>query len=182
MHRGAGPRAPLLAALTLVLAACTPTSERVAAALDQPSVLAAQGWSMTGSLASGRLGPTATLLPNGKVLVAGGQGPDDYLLVAELYDPATGAWAPTGSLAQTRQDATATVLPSGKVLIVGGHVGGAPRASAELYDPATGTWSSTGSLSTGRGNHAVTLLPTGKVLVLGGQGSTTLTHRQCRAV
>ena len=80
---------------------------------------------------------TATLLPNGKVLVAGGsQGGGGVLASAELYDPATGSWSATGSMHTARVNFTATLLPDGKVLVSGGQIG--PLASAELYDPATG--------------------------------------------
>ena len=57
---------------------------------------------------------TATLLPNGKVLVAGGNGTS-----AELYDPALGTWTPTGNLNTVRFGHTATLLPNGKVLLAG---------------------------------------------------------------
>src|SRR5262245_7501192 len=68
-------------------------------------------------LTSPREGHTATILPNGKVLVAGGN-PN---ATAELYDPTTGTWTPTLPMASPRRDHTATLLPNGKVLIVGGH-------------------------------------------------------------
>ena len=78
-------------------------------------------WTATGSLGTARDVHTATLLPNGKVLVAGGF--DDgfqALSSAELYDPATGTWTATGSLGTARYRHTATLLPSGKVLVAGG--------------------------------------------------------------
>src|SRR5437867_1116503 len=105
-------------------------------------------WSATGSLATGRYGATATLLPSGKVLVAGGYnaGP---LASAELYDPVAGTWSATGSMATPRYAATATRLTNGKVLVAGGYSTSGPVASAELYDPTAGTWSATGSLATG---------------------------------
>jgi N-acetylneuraminic acid mutarotase len=121
----------------------------------------------TGSLATERNSHTATLLTNGKVLVAGGFGNVGYLASAELYDPASGTWTATGSLATARYEHTATLLPNGKVLVAGGQYGG-PLASAELYDPASGTWTPTGSMGDGRSNHTATLLPNGKVLVAGG--------------
>ena len=79
-------------------------------------------WNGTGSLAVARYDHTATLLPNGKVLVAGGynDAAGGYLSTAELYDPASGAWSATGGLATTRVDHTATLLPNGKVLVAGG--------------------------------------------------------------
>jgi len=124
-------------------------------------------WSATGSLATARVGHTATLLPNGKVLVAGGRTSlftlDGPLASAELYDPATGSWSATGSLATARSGHTATLLPNGKVLVVGSYI-----TSAELYDPATGRWRATGSLATARDGHTATLLANGNVLVAGG--------------
>src|SRR5206468_8950156 len=74
----------------------------------------------TGTLATARQVHTATLLPNGKVLVAGGLGPSGDLASAELYDPASGTWSATGSLVTVRYGHTATLLPNGKVLVAGG--------------------------------------------------------------
>ena len=98
-------------------------------------------FSNTGSLNTARTVHTATLLPNGKVLVAGGQGASggNFLSSAELYDPASGSWTTTGSLNTARADHTATLLPNGKVLVAGGYNGGPELTSAELYDPASGT-------------------------------------------
>ena len=74
------------------------------------------------------------MLPNGKVLVAGGGGTSGTLASAELYDPASGTWTATGSLVTARSVHTATLLPNGKVLVAGGQNGNsALLASAELY-------------------------------------------------
>src|SRR5205823_11552805 len=128
---------------------------------------------VTGSLATARAGQpsghTATLLPNGNVLVAGGGDIDGIHPSAELYDPASGTWSATGSLATPRSGHTATLLPNGKVLVAGGG-DGSILASAELYDPASGTWSATGRVATARFGYTATLLPNGKVLVAGGEG------------
>src|SRR2546422_45945 len=86
-------------------------------------------WSATGSLVTGRYVATATLLPSGKVLVAGGFN-GGYLASAELYDPVAGTWSATGSLATGRYIHTATLLTNGKVLVAGGYNAG-PLASAE---------------------------------------------------
>jgi hypothetical protein len=126
-------------------------------------------WTLTGSLNIGRSGHTATLLPDGRVLVAAGSG----LASAELYDPATGTWTVTGSLNTGCSFHTATLLPDGKVLVAGGENNYIAQASAELYDPATGTWTLASSLNTAREAHTATLLSDGKVLVAGGFTSTS---------
>ncbi len=101
-------------------------------------------WSSTGSLTTARYFHTATLLPSGKVLVAGGfNGSSGPLSSAELYDPATGSWSSTGSLTTAREQHTATLLSSGKVLVAGGLSSSGSLSSAELYDPGLGfdpTW------------------------------------------
>jgi hypothetical protein len=140
-------------------------------------------WIATGSLNVPRSWHTATLLPDGKVLVAGGRRfaagdiGDLVLDSAELYDPAIGSWTPTGSLTTPRVGHGAALLPNGKVLVVGGDSGG---VTAELYDPASGTWTATGSMNTQRFALSATLLDTGKVLVVGGVGSSdeTLTSAE----
>lgn len=127
-------------------------------------------WSPTGNMLWTTTEHTATLLANGKVLVAAGSSGylGNYYTNAELYDPNTGAWTATGSLAAKRYSHTATMLPSGKVLVTGGTSGMYVLSSAELYDPITGTWATTGPLTTTRYRHMATLTPTGKVLVTGG--------------
>ena len=124
-------------------------------------------WTLTGSLAAARFGHTATLLPNGKVLVAAGQSNSLYLASAEVYDPNLGTWAATGPLTTSRAMHTATLLPNGNVLVAGGARTNS-IASAELYNPATGTWTNTGSMAYARVYHTATLLPNGTVLVTGG--------------
>jgi len=126
-------------------------------------------WLPADSMNVKRFQHTATLLPDGRVLVAAGFN-NRALSTAELYDPASGTWSRTGDLVDQRQLHTATLLANGKVLVAGGSNkgGGSSKNSAELFDPATGTWSQTGSLSQERDTHTATLLPNGKVLVAGG--------------
>ncbi len=123
------------------------------------------GWTNTSPMAKARSDHTATLLPNGKVLVAGGWDGSTYSTSAELYNPVTENWSPTGNMGMARSGHTATLLPNGKVLVAGGA-----DNSAELYDWAMGTWSPTGNMGGARQGHTATLLLNGKVLVVGGTG------------
>ncbi|WPB72982.1 kelch repeat-containing protein [Archangium violaceum] len=132
-------------------------------------------WTSTGSMAASRSGHTATLLPNGKVLVAGGTGTSGTLATAEVYDPATGSWSATGSMLSVRGGHTETLLSDGKVLVTGGSgTSGTPFVTAEVYDPAKGTWSAVGYMGSARSNHTATLLPDGKVLIAGGYGRSPI--------
>jgi hypothetical protein len=131
---------------------------------------------------------TATLLPDGQVLVAGGaDNSGNYVASAELYDPTTGTFTATGSMTDSRYIQTATLLPNGQVLVAGGYDNsGNIVASAELYQiqqPATST-SVGSSVSPSTVNQSVTFTatvtvqapgsgtPTGSVTFK--DGSTTL--------
>jgi hypothetical protein len=126
---------------------------------------------------------TATLLADGRVLIAGGTANDAGVLAsAEVYDPKAGKFTATGSMATARYSHTATLLSDGRVLILGGFGATSvpssgcclgttlptPLASAELYDPATGRFSPAGSMTTAREGHTATLLADGRVLIAGG--------------
>jgi N-acetylneuraminic acid mutarotase len=126
-------------------------------------------WENTNSMSVACQNHTATLLPNGLVLVAGGLDSGTALTNAQLYNPGTGTWTNTGPLNTARAAHTATLLPNGLVLVVGGeNSSDSAIANAELYNPATGTWNATDSMNVARFNHTATLLPSGTVLVTGG--------------
>ena len=74
---------------------------------------------------------TATLLPDGRVLIAGGNA----TWIAELYDPASGEFSYGGPMVAGRRGHTATLLSDGRILIAGGYQGDKLLASAELYQP-----------------------------------------------
>lgn len=131
-------------------------------------------WSATGSMTTGRWLHTSTLLPNGKVLIAGGFNGTTPVASADLYDPNTGTWTATGNMTTARWLHTAILLPNGKVLIAGGQDNNITNlSSSEIYDPNTGTWTATGNMANGRLQHSATLLPNGKVLIAGGYNGTT---------
>jgi len=123
-------------------------------------------------------GPTATLLQNGKVLIAGGLSYGGYAKIAEVYDPITQSWAPTGAMIEGRYGHTATLLPTGEVLVFGGagefRNSTEPNPTAELYDPTRGTWRNVNGPFQNWYHHTATLLRNGKVLACGGTLTSAL--------
>ena len=156
-----------------------PAYERSAEVYD-PAV---NRWSSAADMAIPRANHTATLLRDGRVLVAGGlNSVGRGVASAELYDPATNRWSPAGSMREPRFHHTATLLPNGKVLVAGGHFltsdgSTVALASAELYDPGANRWSSAPPMSVRRDNHTATPLFDGRVLVAGG-GTRTAGFRR----
>ncbi|MEX0977444.1 MAG: kelch repeat-containing protein [Pirellulales bacterium] len=129
-------------------------------------------WSNTGSLRQARnFGNSATLLADGRVLLAGGHSNTQVVPGAEIFDPAKGQWDDAGMLSVAR-DPTATLLAAGRVLVSGGidwYIDdGTAYATAELFDPVKGKWTPTGSLGAARYAHRSVLLDDGRVLVVGG--------------
>jgi hypothetical protein len=153
------------------------------AAFVLSTTLSFAAWTETGSLHSARASHTATLLPNGYVLAAGGTNNNVALASSELYSPGSGTWSFTGSLNVARVTARAVLLANGTVLTMGGCINdclSSTTASAELYNPASGIWTSTGSMARGRAEFVASLLPSGKVLVAG--GCTGYNANGCTAV
>ena len=148
----------------------------------QPCAATPFQWEYTRSLKTERSDHTATLLPDGRVLVASGQHLPGILRSAELYNPSTAHWNRTGKLYNPRYDHTATLLSNGTVLVAGGAQLSFGIVACEFYDPASGTWTGTGNLNIGRFEHTATLLADGKVLLAGGFGTSggdRLATRNC---
>lgn len=134
-------------------------------------------WAPAASMSTPRVEHTATLLPNGQVLVAGGRTSvesPEALASAEIYDPGINRWLPGPPMHAARARHTATLLKNGKVLVVGGIAVAfnpyrlAPVV-AELYDPSTSGWTILpNGQAIAREQHTATLLPSGKVMVIGG--------------
>ena len=130
-------------------------------------------WTSTGSMTLPRGNHAATLLPDGKVLVAGGLCSGGFIYPdnsAEVYDPSTGTWKATRSMNFARASAGSTLLVTGEVLVAGGNSTSAAGSSAELFDASKGCWTVTGSMNTPRGTLQMIQLANGTALVLGGTG------------
>ncbi len=151
----------MLGALALPVCADTPVSASPANRLT-----------LTASMSVERAVHTATTLPDGRALIAGGFTSEQRAqFSAELYDPRTSRFSPLPRMITVRHSHTATMLPNGKVLIAGGFASAnEPVAAAELFDPATGTFAPTASLRAARAGHIAVLLTSGKVLIAGGVG------------
>ncbi|AKE05337.1 hypothetical protein DB771_10285 [Burkholderia sp. AU29985] len=129
-----------------------------------------QKWVPVDSMSEPRSRPIATLLPDGTVLVAGGQGLVGTVGSAELYQPDTKTWENVASMNTPRRGHSAVLLHDGTVLVMGGSRNGVMGdiSSAELYHPDTKTWETVANMGTARAYHTATLLPDGTVLVTGG--------------
>ena len=129
-------------------------------------------WLSASPMKQARAYQSATLLPEGNVLVIGGLDEVEVYpfgqpsaISTEIYDPATNSWTALASMPVSRGEETVTLLPEGDVLVVGGEKAG--TSSSEVYDPSTNTWAFTAPVMTADG-HTATLMSDGVVLVAGG--------------
>jgi hypothetical protein len=134
-------------------------------------------WQRVDSMTTGRSSHTATLLLNGKILIAGGLTQDGVTATCELFDPSAnngrGVWSSCPPMKIPRYECTATLLTDGKVLVTGGYNARYEiERSCELFDPAAdggkGTWTSTAAMMSAKVGHSAVRLANGKVFVTGG--------------
>jgi len=149
-----------------------------------PVILSAQCWQYTGSMNEVRWMSTLTVLPNNKVLAAGGIGQNDAAVSScEIYDIATAKWREVAPMSVPREHLTATRIPDGRVVVIGGNMGSIYTYDAsqyttkiEIFDPASETWSDGGDLVVPRTDQVVELMPDSTILVIGGYNGSMLTE------
>ncbi len=138
-------------------------------------------WTRTGgAMSTPRFEHTATLLDDGRILIAGGQGPpisgsSAALASTEIYDPAVDSFRNSNDMSDARFNHTAVKLPDRTVLVVGGAGGtngDTSLATAEVFNPGDGSWTSVGALSGSRTGHTAAVFSDGRVLVAGGESVT----------
>jgi hypothetical protein len=139
---------------------------------------ATDSWTRLPDMPDPRLSQTATLLPDGRVLVAGGTDGDRDFASVLLFDPRMGAWQAGPAMRTGRESASAALLGDGRVLVVGGFNRSTageqpgPVASAEMYDPARSAWVPAASPPSPGGGGRLLTLPDGSALFVGGFGES----------
>ena len=130
-------------------------------------------WTPTGDMTHSRASPTATLLRDGRVLVAGGVDESTRSLAsAEVYDPDSGTWSPVGDMLHRRAFHAAVLLDDGTVLVTGGNVDEEDAIPyVEVFDPSSGSWSAVEAMDAPRQSHSMVALPGGRVIVVGGSAT-----------
>lgn len=143
---------------------------------------ASGAWTTTGTANVARFDTTADftlpVLPDGRVLMAGGYGASSSLSLAsaETFDPQAGTWTTVGAMSQARASYAWTILPDGRVMVAGGSLnsgGSAATATTEIFNPKTNQWAAGPAMSAARYNPAFATLPDGRFLVVGGANGTT---------
>jgi serine/threonine protein kinase/N-acetylneuraminic acid mutarotase len=132
---------------------------------------ASNTWTIAGQMAMNRVEHTATLVPGGQVVVAGGRtgtSPTDLSAQTEQYDPSANAWSPLASMSSPRLLHSAVLLPGGHVLVIGGFSGTEYLQKVERFDPSSNRWMAASDMAAPRVAAASVLLHSGEVLVAGG--------------
>jgi WD40 repeat protein len=134
-----------------------------------------------GAMGTARRGAVAAVLPDGRVLVAGGSyndGSEHSLASAEVFNPATATFTPAGDMTVARVRAAAATLPDGRVLIAGGNDGSIRLSSAEVFNPTTGAFTPVSDMVASRAREGAARLPDGRVLLAGGTDGTPLSSAE----
>ena len=141
----------------------------------------ANRWTKTaGTMSTPRFEHSATALDDGRVLIAGGQGPPisgvaEALRTTEIYDPAVDSFRKSNDMSDSRFNHAAVKLPDRTVMVVGGaggQNGDTSLSTAEVFNPGDGSWTAAGALTGSRSGHTATVFPDGRVLVAGGESIT----------
>ena len=129
-------------------------------------------FSPTGRLHLSRDDHQAVLLPDGRVLIAGGWTSGGVTSTTELYDPHKGTFAAGPDMTSRRAGFTAVAMSDGRVLLAGGDTANHKEtATADIFDPHTNAITAVGNMIAPRVAHAATLLTDGRVLVAGGMSN-----------
>src|SRR6266404_121211 len=123
------------------------------------------------SLSVARKGHTATLLTDGRVLIAGGENATGLVIQAAIFDPSAGTFSVTGNLNNSRADHSATRLADGRVLIAGGRSDLGALNTTEIFDPTSGTFTGGPNLNDARSGQSATVLGDGRIVLAGGDAS-----------
>jgi len=133
-------------------------------------------WRLMNTMQQSRSYHTASLLPDGKVLVVGGiVPPTTYQDTAEIFHPSNETFTLTSTMSTTRAYHTASILQNGYVLVAGGYnSGGTGLAQVEFYNSSSDTWIAVSSMNRVRYQHSAVVLLNGTVLVIGGIDSVAI--------
>ncbi len=134
-----------------------------------------QSWQQIAPILQQRARPGCAELPDGRILIYGGELTSKVLNECEIYDPASDSWSTTGSLITPRFWAGVATLPDGRIFVAGGctDVAGTATNSCEIYDPSSRVWSATASMARTRRSFNIIRLPDSNLLIVGGIDSST---------
>ena len=169
-------------AMLITLAACSSSDDPIQPAEVSPTpinvevsptAISVESDSI-GSMTHSRINHSATLLPDGRVLVVGGMDEGfNPLRTTEVFDPETNRWTAADEMREARTEHSAALLEDGRVIVTGGMNENLKIiGTTEIFDPETGKWSEHGGMRTVRRGHFTLSLPDGKVAVVGGVGQT----------
>jgi len=171
-HRDAAAGRPVLLAGGCAVDGCTTSEVEPSSEFYVPG----RGFVPGPPMVHPRSSHTATLLPDGRVLIVGGWAREGTLPLAEaeMFDPATGARTTGPAMPQPRHAATSIVLPNGDILITGGQDRtGHGLSTTVIYHPGSGAWRPGPRMVMPRFKHAITIVEGDRVMVRGARPTTS---------